>query len=183
MPKQSAGILLFRRPSGPLEFFLVHPGGPFWKKKDDSAWSIPKGEFDDEDPFEAAKREFAEETGESVKGLPIPLGCLAQPSGKIVHAWAVEQDFNPANLRSNTFELEWPPKSGRIETFPEVDRGEWFPLDLAKRKILKGQLRFLEQVSASISVQETHDSPQNRSPLGEEPRGKHSLQLSLFDKK
>ena len=145
MPKTSAGLLLFRETSGGLEVLLVHPGGPFWSRKDDGAWSIPKGEFEEgEDPLEAARREFEEETGASARGEAIPLGSLRQSGGKIVHAWAVRGDFDPALLKSNTFLLEWPPKSGRMREFPEVDRADWFPLDAARRKILKGQAGFLD---------------------------------------
>jgi predicted NUDIX family NTP pyrophosphohydrolase len=144
MPK-SAGVLLYRRPPGGLEVFLVHPGGPFWAKKDLGAWSIPKGEIeDDEDPLAAAKREFTEETGFVVEGEFRPLAPLRQRSGKVIFAWAVEGDCDPAQLRSNTFELEWPPKSGRRREFPEVDRAAWFDLDEARRRILKGQAPFLD---------------------------------------
>ena len=119
---------------------LVHPGGPFWQKKDEGAWTIPKGEFDDEDPLAAARREFKEETGAaSPDGQYILLTPIKQKNGKVVHAWAVEGDFDPANLKSNEFETEWPPKSGRTQKFPEVDRAEWFNPDDAKRKMLSGQ--------------------------------------------
>ena len=148
MPKTSAGLLLFRETSE-LEVLLVHPGGPFWSKKDDGAWSIPKGEFEEgEDPLEAARREFEEETGAAARGEALPLGQIRQSGGKVVHAWAVRGDFDPADLRSNTFLLEWPPKSGRMREFPEVDRAGWFPIAEAKRKILKGQSDFLERLQA-----------------------------------
>ncbi len=147
MPKQSAGILLYRKSSGMLEVLLVHPGGPFWARKDDHAWSIPKGEcMPDEAPLVAARRELAEETGAHLEAEPLPLGQLKQPGGKIVHAWAAEQDFDPASLRSNGFELEWPPRSGKLCTFPEVDRAAWFPVEAARQKILKGQGDFLERL-------------------------------------
>ncbi len=150
MPKTSAGLLLFREASGGLEVLLVHPGGPFWSRKDEGAWSIPKGEIDEgEDPLEAARRELEEETGASAQGEAIPLGSLKQSGGKIVHAWAVRGDFDPALLRSDTFLLEWPPKSGRMQEFPEVDRAGWFAMDVAKRKILKGQTGFLERLQVS----------------------------------
>ena len=147
MSKKSAGLLLFREMSGHLEVLLVHPGGPFWSKKDEGAWSIPKGELGEgEDPLEAAKREFEEEMGSPVQGEAIPLHPLKQPGGKTVHAWAVRGDFDPDLLRSNTFPLEWPPKSGRIQEFPEVDRAAWFTIETARQKILKGQAGFLDQL-------------------------------------
>jgi predicted NUDIX family NTP pyrophosphohydrolase len=147
MAKRSAGILLFRRRAGAIEVLLVHPGGPFWAKKDDGAWSIPKGEYtDDEDPREAARREFAEETGLAVEGEMVALGEVKQPGGKLVTAWAVEGDCDAAAVKSNLFSLEWPPKSGKLRQFPEIDRAAWFPLELARVKILQGQLPFLARV-------------------------------------
>lgn len=148
MPKKiSAGIILYRRRGPDLEVFLVHPGGPFWAKKDLGAWSLPKGELDaGEDPLEAAIREFEEETGFKVEGEFRELRPQKQPSGKTIVAWAVEGDCDPAQLRSNTFEMEWPPKSGKRRAFPEVDRGEWFSLDEARKRINKGQVGFLEEV-------------------------------------
>ena len=132
LPKPSAGLLMFRRCGGAPEVLLVHPGGPFWTKRDLGAWSIPKGEFaPDEDPLAAARREFEEETGIAPAGEFIPLTPRRQPSGKLVHAWAFEADCDPATIVSNTFEIEWPPGSGRRQAFPEVDRAAWFPLDLA----------------------------------------------------
>jgi predicted NUDIX family NTP pyrophosphohydrolase len=126
---------------------LVHPGGPFWHNKDEHAWSIPKGEFDDkEDALEAAKREAAEELGIECTGEFIPLQSLKQPSGKIVRAWALEGDFDASCVRSNTFELEWPPRSGVTRTFPEVDRAEWFAPLVAKAKIHKGQAEFIDRL-------------------------------------
>jgi len=152
MLKQSAGLLLHREVSGRTEVFLVHPGGPFWAKKDEGAWSIPKGEFEEgEDPLEAAKREFREETGVVVTGKFQPLAPLKQRSGKIVYAWMVQGDVDPASLKSNTFSIEWPRASGRVQEFPEVDRGEWFHLALAKRKILPGQLPFLNQLETRLA--------------------------------
>ena len=150
--KQSAGILLYRIISGRVEVFLVHPGGPFWVKKDDGAWSIPKGEFaDGEEPLEAAKREFQEETSFSVEGTFIPLNPVKQPGGKTVYAWALEGDLDAENIRSNTFSIEWPKGSAKTKSFPEIDRADWFDLDLAKVKILKGQLGLLEQLSRKLS--------------------------------
>jgi predicted NUDIX family NTP pyrophosphohydrolase len=144
--KQSAGILLYRR-RGALEVFLVHPGGPFWAKKDLGAWSLPKGEFvEGEDPLAAARREFEEETGFPIDGDFRPLRPLRQPSGKVVHAWAVEGDCDPARLHSNVFTLEWPPKSGRMKEFPEVDRAAWFTIPEARQRILKGQASFLDEL-------------------------------------
>ena len=146
MPQRSAGILLYRRPKpGCVEVLLVHPGGPFWAKKDEGAWSIPKGGYEPiEEPLAAAKREFAEETGGHVEGEAIALGAFRQSSAKIVDVWAVEGDFDPATLKSNTFTLEWPPRSGRSTEVPEVDRAEWFTPDQAERKILKGQRAVIE---------------------------------------
>jgi predicted NUDIX family NTP pyrophosphohydrolase len=145
MPQRSAGILLFRRRGGAIEVLLVHPGGPFWARKDDGAWSIPKGEYaPGEEPLAAARREFEEETGAPVTGAAIALGAFHQPSGKIVEAWAVEGDFDPTTLKSNTFTLEWPPRSGRMREVPEVDRAGWFAPEEAARKLLKGQRPILE---------------------------------------
>ena len=153
MGKKSSGLLLFRNVSGRLEVLLVHSGGPFWAKKDDGTWSIPKGEFDDnEDPLSAAKREFEEEAGMSPTGEFIRLEPLRQPGGKLVYAWAVNADFDPATLRSNTFSMEWPPNSGRQQEFPEIDQAAWFTSDAAKRKLLKGQVPFLEQLQKLLAV-------------------------------
>jgi predicted NUDIX family NTP pyrophosphohydrolase len=136
MPKQSAGILLYRKINSQLQIFLVHPGGPFFKNKDVGAWSIPKGEFlDDEDALVAAKREFKEETGQAIEGDFIQLKPVTLKSGKIVHAWAVEGDINHETIFSNQFEMEWPPKSGKKQSFPEIDRAGWFGVDEAKLKI------------------------------------------------
>ena len=146
MPQRSAGILLYRRRGpGRVEVLLVHPGGPFWAKKDEGAWSIPKGGYEPgEDPLTAAKREFAEETGSHVQGEALSLGAFRQSSAKIVDVWAVEGDFDPATLMSNTFALEWPPRSGRMIDVPEVDRAEWFTPNQAERKIHKGQRPVIE---------------------------------------
>ena len=140
MAKISAGILLFRKRPAGIEVLLVHPGGPFWAKKDAGAWSIPKGLADEsEDLIEAAKREFLEETGMAPDGEVFDLGAHKQPGGKTVRAWALEGDFDVAALRSNTFALEWPPHSGRTAEFPEVDRAAWFSIDEALEKAIKGQ--------------------------------------------
>ncbi len=152
MPKKSAGLLLFREPEGKLEVLLAHPGGPFWSKKDDGAWSIPKGEIaEGEDPLTAARREFEEEMGAFPEGEFIALDAVKQPGGKLVYAWALRGDFDPAQLKSNTFSIEWPPKSGRQKEFPEVDRAEWFPLDAARTKISKGQIALLDQLQAKLT--------------------------------
>jgi predicted NUDIX family NTP pyrophosphohydrolase len=140
MPKESAGLLLYRKRRGSLEVFLVHPGGPFWVNKDDGAWSIPKGEFDpDEDPLKAAKREFREETGLVSEGEHWPLQPIRQRGGKIVYAWAAHSDLESAAIKSNTFSMEWPPKSGKQAEFPEVDRAEFFDFESAKAKINPAQ--------------------------------------------
>jgi predicted NUDIX family NTP pyrophosphohydrolase len=145
MPKRSAGLLLYRRGNDGIEVFLVHPGGPFWAKKDLASWSIPKGEYTEgEDPLAAARREFQEETGFVADGSFAALGELKQPGGKIVSAWAIEGDCEPAQLRSNTFQLEWPPRSGKHIEVPEVDRGGWFSIEQARTKLFTGQLGFLD---------------------------------------
>lgn len=145
MPRRSAGLLLYRRREGGVEVLLVHPGGPFWANKDDGVWSIPKGEYiPREDPLAAARREFEEETGARPEGEAFALGEFRQSSAKIVDAWAVEGDFDPATLKSNTFTLEWPPRSGRTREVPEVDRAAWFTPEAAARKLLKGQRPILE---------------------------------------
>jgi predicted NUDIX family NTP pyrophosphohydrolase len=154
--KESAGVLIFRRGEG-TELLLVHPGGPFWAKKDLGAWSIPKGEPDEgEDLRLCALRELGEELG-SAAPAPTPadlieLGSVKQKAGKVVHAWAAEGDFDPAELRSNTFELEWPPRSGTRREFPEVDRGEWFDPDEARRRILPAQAPFVDRLLAKLEA-------------------------------
>ena len=152
MPKQSAGILLYRNARSAAQVFLVHPGGPFWATKDEGAWSIPKGEFaPGEDALDAAKREFQEETGAAITGEFAALKPVKQPSGKIVYAWAVEGDIDASAIRSNTFSIEIPRGSGKLRTFPEVDRAGWFNLDEARIKILKGQLGLLEEFEKSVA--------------------------------
>lgn len=151
MAKQSAGLLLFRRRDDALEVFLVHPGGPFWAKKDAGAWSIPKGEYEnDEDPLTAARREFAEETGFEPEGDAIPVGEIKQAGGKLVKAWAMEGDCDAVQIKSNTFSMEWPPKSGKMREFPEIDRAGWFTLDEARLKLLPAQAEFINRLAALI---------------------------------
>jgi predicted NUDIX family NTP pyrophosphohydrolase len=146
MKKRSAGILAWRRrPDGP-EVFLVHPGGPFWKNKDDGAWSIPKGEIDpDEEPLGAAQREFEEETGHKIGGTFTALSPVKIASGKVIEAWAIEHDLDASAITSNSFEIEWPPRSGKKQAFPEVDRAAWFPAADALKKINKGQAPLVAQ--------------------------------------
>jgi predicted NUDIX family NTP pyrophosphohydrolase len=152
MAKKSAGLLMFRRSTdGQVQVLLVHPGGPFWANKDLGAWTVPKGEYDDsEDALEAAKREFAEETGFAVSGPFLPLGSLKQPSGKTVSVWAFESDCDPAALVSNKFEMEWPPKSGRMASFVEIDRAGWFSVGEARERLVKGQVGFVEALEKAV---------------------------------
>jgi predicted NUDIX family NTP pyrophosphohydrolase len=153
MPKKSAGLLLYRKVDGAIEVFLGHPGGPFWVKKDDGAWSIPKAEFDvGENPLDAAKREFQEETGFVAEGEFQPLKPVRQRGGKIVYSWAVHFDLDASAVKSNTFSMEWPPGSGRMREFPEIDRAGWFKINLAKRKILKSQLDLLDQLEKTVAA-------------------------------
>lgn len=150
-PKESAGLLLFRHRDGKVEVLLGHPGGPFWARKDEGAWSIPKGLIEPgEDKLAAARREFAEETGHAPAGAVIALGALKQPGGKIVWAWAIEGDWDERELASNTFAMEWPRGSGRTQAFPELDRAGWFSLDEAGRKIIKGQAAFLDHLTRHL---------------------------------
>jgi predicted NUDIX family NTP pyrophosphohydrolase len=150
--KTSAGLLLYRHRSG-LEVFLVHPGGPFWAKKDAGAWSLPKGEIGEgEDPLQTAKREFTEETGFPIDGEFHPLHPVKQPGGKLVHAWAIEADCDPSELRSNLFSMEWPPKSGKTQQFPEVDRAAWFNIPEARKRILAGQIGFIDQLISVLAI-------------------------------
>ena len=147
MPRRSAGLLMYRRRDSSVEVFLVHPGGPFWAKKDLASWTIPKGECrEGEQALDAALREFQEETGFQAEGNFVPLGEARQPSGKIVEAWAVEGDCDPSELNSNSFSMEWPLRSGRQAEFPEVDRGGWFKIEAAREKILKGQMPLLDRL-------------------------------------
>jgi len=152
MPIISAGLLLYRKSGGRLQVFLVHPGGPLWSKKDTGVWSIPKGLVDQgENPLEGAKREFQEETGFTAAGQFTPLTPVKQKSGKVIQAWAIEKDCDPAMIKSNTFSMEWPPRSGRQQEFPEVDRAAWFDIEEAKQKISQGQAGLLEELERMTS--------------------------------
>jgi len=154
MPKISAGLLLYRRRRGVIEVFLVHPGGPFWAKKDEGAWSIPKGEAaPGEDLLSAARREFQEETGLGIDGDFRALAAVRQPGGKHVHAWAVEADCEAEAIHSNSFEMEWPPGSGQRREFPEVDRSAWLDLPSARVKITIGQIGLLDQLERLLANQ------------------------------
>ncbi|HLP20177.1 MAG TPA: NUDIX domain-containing protein [Chitinophagales bacterium] len=147
MPKQSAGILFYRLQNKTLEVLLVHPGGPYWSNKDLAAWSIPKGEIEgDEEPILAAQREVEEELGIAVAGNWLPLTPIKQKSGKVVHAWAVQHDLDATNIKSNEIEIEWPPKSGKVKSIPEVDKAEWFTIPLAREKIIGAQAAFLNEL-------------------------------------
>jgi predicted NUDIX family NTP pyrophosphohydrolase len=151
--RTSAGILLYRRPAGRLELLLAHPGGPFFTKRDAGYWTIPKGEVDpDEELLAVARREFEEETGQAAHdGDPIPLGSIVQKGGKIVHAWALEGDLDPATSVSNTFEMSWPPGSGRLASFPEIDRVAWFDPAEARRRIKATQIPLIDRLEESLS--------------------------------
>ena len=152
MPKRSAGLLMYRRATSGLQVFLVHPGGPYWAKKGGCAWGIPKGEYHkDEEPLAAAKREFTEETGFTATGPFVELGSIEQKSGKIVTAWAVEGDCDPAELVSNTCSLQWPPKSGRFIEIPEIDQGRWFDLKEARETIRKEQEPLLDRLRDAMA--------------------------------
>jgi len=154
MPRHSAGLLLFRRTTQGIEVLLVHPGGPFWARKETAGWSIPKGEInEDEDPLHAAHREFVEEVGFSPEGEALPLTPVRQKGGKIIHAWAMEAEFEPERLHSSTFQLEWPPHSGQLQEFPEVDRAAWFTIESAAERINPGQKPLLRELRTKL-VQE-----------------------------
>jgi predicted NUDIX family NTP pyrophosphohydrolase len=153
MLKTSAGLLLFRFNEKVPEVMLVHPGGPFWAKKDLGAWSVPKGEFEPaEEPLDAAKRELQEETGIVASGDFIKLQPVKQKSGKIIHAWAVYLDADVAQVKSNMFEMEWPPESGQKRTFPEIDKAAWFKMEEAERKIVPGQLPLLNELKRNLAM-------------------------------
>jgi predicted NUDIX family NTP pyrophosphohydrolase len=151
MPKQSAGLLIYRRRDNRVEVFLVHPGGPFWQNKDHGAWSIPKGEFRScDDPLDVAVRELREETGMTVHGEFVPLTPIRQRGGKTVHAWLVAGDFDEADVKSNSFSIEWPPRSGKMQEFPEIDRAGWFTWEVARQKILESQRPLLDEAEARV---------------------------------
>jgi predicted NUDIX family NTP pyrophosphohydrolase len=151
MAKQSAGILLYRFLNEQLQVFLVHPGGPFFRNKNEGSWSIPKGEFmEDENPLDAAKREFLEETGQEIDGIFIKLEPIRQKGGKAVYAWAVEGDIDHETIVSNLFEIEWPTRSGKRQSFPEIDKAAWFYVEAAKIKINPAQAAFIENLSAQL---------------------------------
>jgi predicted NUDIX family NTP pyrophosphohydrolase len=147
LSKKSAGLLMYRWRNDELEVMLVHPGGPFWVKKDLGSWSIPKGEYtDEEEPFAVAKREFQEETSFKVEGKFMALAPIRQPGGKLITIWVFEGDCDASKIKSNTFIMEWPPRSGRQQEFPEVDRACWFTISVAKEKIIKGQTGFIDEL-------------------------------------
>jgi predicted NUDIX family NTP pyrophosphohydrolase len=153
MPKISAGLLMYRDTDHGLEVLLVHPGGPFWQRKDNGAWTIPRGEVETgEDFLAAAIREFSEETGWQPQGPYLPLGEVRPRSGKTVHAWAFRGSFDPMSLRSNLFEIEWPPKSGRLQRFPEIDRGGFFTISEANKKMLVSELPFLDRLASAARI-------------------------------
>jgi predicted NUDIX family NTP pyrophosphohydrolase len=155
MPTRSAGILLYRRRGDALEVLAVHPGGPFWARRDEGAWSIPKGEHRGDDALGVARREFAEELGSEVpEGPVLDLGEVRQRGGKVVRAFAVEGDLDPGSIQSNTFEMEWPPRSGRQREFPEVDRAAWFSLEVARKKLNPGQAELLDLLAARLGEPE-----------------------------
>jgi predicted NUDIX family NTP pyrophosphohydrolase len=154
MAKQSAGVLLYQKHNSPVQVLLVHPGGPFWARKDKGAWSIPKGEFDEaEEPLTAAKREFQEELGQTPPaGDYRELGTVKNKSGKVIHVWAVEGDLDVKQFKSNTFTLEWPPRSGRVMEFPEADKAAWFDLDTARQKLHPAQTPFLDRLAELLDL-------------------------------
>jgi len=159
MKKQSAGILAYRFKSGHCEVFLIHPGGPYWKNRDKDAWSIPKGEFDEgERPFDAAKREFKEETGQDVDGVFWELEPVIQKGGKTVYAWAVQAELDAENITSNTFKMEWPPKSEQYQDFPEADKADWIRVDAAQKKMFKGQEPLIDQLAEVLELDIDRDS-------------------------
>jgi predicted NUDIX family NTP pyrophosphohydrolase len=164
---------MFRRCGAAPEVFLVHPGGPFWTRRDLGAWSIPKGEFaPGEDPLVSARREFEEETGIIPEGEFIPLRPCRQAGGKVVHAWAFEGDCDPTGIVSNTFITEWPPGSGRRQAFPEVDRAAWFPLEVAKQKLISAQAGFVDELRELLArAEETASVPASAAPPGARARG------------
>ncbi|MBA4409733.1 MAG: NUDIX hydrolase [Odoribacter sp.] len=177
MTKKSAGIILYRLTNKILEVLIVHPGGPFWAKKDLGAWSIPKGEFDDdENPLDAAIREFEEEMGEQVSGDFITMTPVKQNSGKIVYAFALEHDFDTSKIRSNTFTIEWPPKSGKQQEFPEIDKGEWFDFVISKQKLNETQAAIVDELAKKLNLVEER----LKSRIAENKKPNKPSQLDLF---
>jgi len=177
MTKKSAGILLYRLKNKFLEVLIVHPGGPFWAKKDLGAWSIPKGEFnDDENPMDAAIREFEEEMGEQISGDFISMTPVKQSSGKIVYAFALERDFDTSKIRSNTFTIEWPPKSGKQQEFPEIDKGEWFDFVMSKQKLNETQASIVDELAKKLNLIEE----QLKGRITENKNPNKPSQLDLF---
>lgn len=163
MPKTSAGLLPYRRRDGRLEVFLVHPGGPFWARRDAGAWSVAKGEVGPgEGLLEAAQREFTEETGFVLSEPMLPLAAVRQPGGKVVHVWAAQADLDPAALRSGTFAIEWPPRSGTVREFPEVDRGAWLALPEAREKLLAAQAPLLDELRRLVDPGDDPEPPARR---------------------
>lgn len=167
MKKQSAGLLLYKVANDTIQVLLAHPGGPFWAKKDAGAWSIPKGEFEEgEEPLEAARREFSEELGSPApKGECVYLGAIKQPSGKIVHAWALESEFNVHHLKSNTATIEWPPRSGKQVEVPEIDKAAWISLADAQVKIVRGQIPLLEALAGHMGQTITEVPAEDEGPV------------------
>lgn len=154
MTKTSAGILVYRRTDSDIEVLLGHPGGPFWKNKDQGAWSIPKGEFEDEEPIVAAKREFKEELGHTApSGEYLDLGSITRKDGKTIYIWAVEGNLDVTNISSNTFEMEWPPHSGQKQSFPEIDKARWFKIEQTADKLHKGQDEFIKRLSEHLGIE------------------------------
>ncbi len=179
--KQSAGIILYRRVASQIEVLLAHMGGPFWAKKDEGSWSIPKGEFENEPPLDAAVREFHEETGIALGGNFLELTPVKQPSGKVVFAWALEGDCDASMIKSNTFTIEWPRGSGVMKEFPEIDRAAWFTLGVARQKLLKGQVPLLQQLSERLGVAiPSEESPKPSEPKDESKDSKGTDQLSFL---
>lgn len=180
MAKKSAGILLYRRAAASIEVFLVHPGGPFFAKKDIGSWSCPKGEYTDDDPLSAAKREFREETGFEVGGDFMPLTPVKLSGGKTISAWAVEGTCDATAVRSNTFRMEWPPKSGKQQEFPEVDRADWFSIVQARAKLSPGQVPLVDELcrSLGISIPDNPAATSSAPPLP--PKSSRDDQGSLF---
>lgn len=183
MVKKSAGLLMYRFRNKKLEVFLVHPGGPYWEKKDLGSWSIPKGEYSEgEDPFTVAKREFLEETGLEAEGEFKQLATLKQPSGKRITAWAFEGDCDANSIRSNTFTIEWPPHSGKQTEFPEVDRAGWFTIDIAKQKLLKGHIGFIEELCKTLNYNESMKDAADKEDRDTESKDTRKLfQRSLLN--